>query len=106
MLDHIASVKGGVITLENHVVDGGIGSLMAETMADAGVGKRLVRLGLKDTYAHGGSRAYLMRYYGLDALALVHGIEDLMGQKFGITEDDLSAARVEAVHSLVKAEGL
>jgi transketolase len=106
MLDHIASVKGGVITLENHVVDGGIGSLLAETMADNGVGKRLIRLGLKDTYAHGGSRAYLMRYYGLDALALVHGIEDLMGQKFGITENDLSTARVDAVHSLVKAEGL
>lgn len=106
MLDHIQSVKGGVITLENHLTEGGIGSLMAEIMADNGVGKKLLRLGLKDTYAHGGSRAYLMRYYGLDALALVKGVETLMGQKFGITEDDLDAARVEAVHSLVKAEGL
>ena len=52
------------VTLENHVTEGGVGSLVAETMADAGIGKRLVRLGLKDTYAHGGSRAYLMRYYG------------------------------------------
>ncbi|MEO9825083.1 MAG: transketolase C-terminal domain-containing protein [Paracoccaceae bacterium] len=106
MLDHINSVKGGVITLENHVTEGGIGSLMAEIMADNGVGKRLMRLGLKDTYAHGGSRAYLMRFYGLDALALTKGVEALMGQKFGITEDDLAAARVDAVHSLAKAEGL
>ncbi len=75
-------------------------------MADAGVGKRLVRLGLKDTNAHGGSRAYLMRYYGLDALALVGGIEDLMGQNFGVTEDDLAEACVDDVHSLVKAEAL
>jgi transketolase len=106
MLDHINSVKGGVVTLENHVTEGGIGSLMAEIIADNGVGKKLKRLGLKDTYAHGGSRAYLMRYYGLDALALTQGIEDLMGQKLGITEEDLSAARVDAVHSLAKAEGL
>ncbi|WP_299724905.1 transketolase C-terminal domain-containing protein [uncultured Tateyamaria sp.] len=106
MLDHINSVKGGVVTLENHVTEGGIGSLMAEIMADNGVGKKLKRLGLNDTYAHGGSRAYLMRYYGLDALALTQGIEDLMGQKLGITEEDLSAARVDAVHSLAKAEGL
>ncbi len=106
LLDHIASVKHGVITLENHVTEGGIGSLVAEAMADAGVGKRLVRLGLKDTYAHGGSRAYLMRYYGLDAIALVRGIEDLMGQKFNVSEQDLDVARVEAVHSLAKAEGL
>ncbi|PCJ89061.1 MAG: transketolase, partial [Hyphomicrobiales bacterium] len=64
------------------------------------------RLGLKDTYAHGGSRAYLMRYYGLDALALVGGAEQLLGQKFGISEDDLDAVRVDAVHSNAKAEGL
>jgi transketolase len=106
LLDHIGAVKHGVITLENHVTEGGIGSLTAEIMADNGVGKKLLRLGLKDTYAHGGSRAYLMRYYDLDALALVQGVEKLMDQKFGITEEDLDTARVEAVHSLVKAEGL
>ena len=40
------------------------------------------------------------------ALALVGGIEDLMGARFGITEDDLATARVDDVHSLVKAEAL
>lgn len=106
LLDHIGSVRHGVITLENHVTEGGIGSLVAETMADAGVGKRLIRLGLKDTYAHGGSRAYLMRHYGLDALALVRGIETLTEQEFGISESDLDTARVDDVHSLAKAEAL
>ena len=47
-----------------------------------------------------------MRYYGLDALALVKGIESLLGEEFDITEDDLDAARVDDVHSLVKAEAL
>lgn len=106
MLDHIHSVKGGVITLENHVTEGGIGSLLAEIIADNGVGKKLVRLGLKDTYAHGGSRPYLMNYYGLDAIALVKGVERLTGQVLNISEEDLTSARVEAVHSTVKAEGL
>lgn len=106
LLDHIGGVTHGVVTLENHVTEGGIGSLVAETMADAGIGKRLVRLGLKDTYAHGGSRPYLMRYYGLDALALVGGIEALMDERFGITEDDLATARVDDVHSLQKEEAL
>ncbi len=106
LLDHIGSIRHGVVTLENHVTEGGIGSLTAETMADAGIGKRLIRLGLKDTYAHGGSRPYLMRYYGLDALALVKGLEDIMQQDFGISENDLAQARFDDVHSLVKAEGL
>ncbi|SFT86379.1 transketolase family protein [Sedimentitalea nanhaiensis] len=106
MLDHIGSVRHGVVTLENHVTEGGIGSLLAEIMADNGTGKRLVRLGLKDTYAHGGSRPYLMKHYGLDATALVAGVERVMGAALDIGEADLAAARIEAVHSTVKAEGL
>jgi transketolase len=106
MLDHIGSVSRGVVTLENHVTEGGVGSLVAEIMADNGVGKRLKRLGLRDTYAHGGSRPYLMRHYGLDATALVRGVEDLLGEDLGVTEADLAEARVEAVHSTQKAEAL
>ena len=106
LLDHIAAVRHGVVTMENHVTEGGIGSLVAEIMADHGVGKRLVRLGLRDTYAHGGSRPYLMRYYGFDAHALVAGVERLVGQRFGISDAALDAARIEAVHSAAKAEAL
>ncbi|TNC68501.1 transketolase family protein [Rubellimicrobium roseum] len=106
IVDHAVSVRHGVVTLENHLVTGGIGSMVAEALAEAGLAKRLVRLGLQDTYAHGGSRPYLMRHYGLDALALVRGVERLTGQSTGITEEDLSAVRVEAVHSAVKAEAL
>ena len=78
--------RHGVVTLENHVTEGGIGSLVAEIMADHGVGKRLIRLGLKDTYAHGGSRPYLMRHYGLDASALVAASKSYSAATFGITE--------------------
>lgn len=106
IVDHAASVKHGVVTLENHLVTGGLGSMVAEAMADAGLGRRLIRLGLQDTYAHGGSRPYLMKYYGMDALTLVRAIEDLTGQQTGIDEDALGAVRVEAVHSAVKAEAL
>lgn len=106
LLDHLHSVRHGVVTLENHVTEGGIGSLVAETIADAGIAKRLIRLGLKDTYAHGGSRPYLMRTYGLDAPALVAAIERLTGESFGISDADLDAVRIDAVHSSAKAEAL
>lgn len=80
--------------------------MVAEALAEAGLPRRLIRLGLQDTYAHGGSRPYLMRYYGLDALSLVRAVERLMGAETGITEDALGAVRVDAVHSAVKAEAL
>lgn len=106
ILESIEASRYGVITLENHTIIGGLGSAVAEKMADAGSGKRLLRLGLRDTYAHGASRPYLMKEYGLDAAALVTGVEQLTGKTTGITEEDLSASRVEATHSLAKAEGL
>lgn len=101
-----AQARYGVITLENHTIIGGLGTAVAETLAEAGLGKKLVRMGLKDTYAHGGSRHYLMREYGLDALALVGEVEKLLGASLGISGDDLAAVRLEAVHSDAKAEAL
>ncbi|MBU1495179.1 MAG: transketolase [Actinobacteria bacterium] len=106
ILDSITRARHGVVTLENHTVVGGLGSAVAEMMAENAIGKRLVRLGLQDTYAHGGSRSYLMREYGLDASALVRGVEELTGRATGISESDLDAVRIEQVHSLAKAEAL
>ena len=96
----------GVITLENHLTTGGLGSAVAEYAADNGIGCRLTRLGLRDTYAHGASRPYLMHEYGLDAVALTAAVERLLGEPLGIVEADLDAVRLDAVHSLAKAEAL
>jgi transketolase len=106
IVDHAASVRHGVVTLENHLITGGIGSMVAEALAEAGLPRRLIRLGLQDTYAHGGSRPYLMQHYGMDALSLVRAVERLTGKGTGIDEDALGAVRIDAVHSLVKAEAL
>lgn len=100
------SARYGVITMENHTIIGGLGSAAAEMMAEAGLGQKLVRLGLKDTYAHGASRPYLTKKYGLDALALVRAVESLMRASFGLTEADLAAVRLTAAHSAAKAEAL
>ena len=102
----IAESRYGAITFENHSVIGGLGSIVAECMAEAGVGKKLRRLGLQDTFAHGASRRYLMREYGLDAVALITLVEEVLHERFGITEQDLSETYTPAVHSNAKAEAL
>jgi transketolase len=101
----LAATKRGVIVLENHSVIGGLGSAVAETMAELGCGVPLVRLGLQDTYAHGASKEYLMRKYGLDAWAVVGASERLLGHELGIDEDVLAAVPV-AVVTGAKAEDL
>ena len=98
--------KKGVVTLENHVINGGLGSMVAEIIAEEGLGLKLRRLGLNDTFAHGASKPYLMKKYGLDAGALSTAIGDLLGRDLAIDDSEFAAARLDAVHSAVKAEAL
>lgn len=81
VLEAIRNSKYGVITMENHSIIGGLGTIVAEKMAEDGIGKKLVRIGIKDTFVHGASKQYLMKEYGLDATALISEIEKLTGKK-------------------------
>jgi len=106
VFDAIAKSRHGVITMENHTIVGGLGSIIAEKMAESGMDKKLVRIGLRDTYAHGASKQYLLKKYGIDAMALIKETERLVGSRFNITENELAESHIAAVHSLAKAEAL
>lgn len=80
-----------VITLENHLVTGGLGSAIAELMAQHGLGRPLVRLGLADTYAAGGTRAYLFERFGLSAAAVAAAAERLLGVRADVETSPLAA---------------
>ena len=55
-----------VVTAENHTVIGGLGSAVAEVLAEEGLGRRLRRVGIRDTFAEGAQNATsLFRKYGL-----------------------------------------
>lgn len=56
-----------VVTAENHVVTGGLGSLVAETMFERGIGRRPVRIGIPDRFIECGSVPFLQEKYGLTA---------------------------------------
>jgi transketolase len=64
---------GGVVTIEEHVIDGGLGGLVAETCLEAGVVPRgFARIGLRGGFSSiVGSQDYLRRHYGLDHGAIV-----------------------------------
>jgi transketolase len=60
-----------VITAENHSIVGGLGSAVAEALAEAGVATVLRRVGIADTFAEAGSREYLFAKYGLGTLDII-----------------------------------
>ena len=106
VLTALRSARKGVITMENHLITGGLGSAVAEVMAENGIGTPLHRIGLQDTYAHGASQAYLLREYDLDAMSLVRTAEHAIGRTLGIDAADLAPVRVAATHSSAKVEAL
>ena len=106
VLEAIAKSRYGVITMENHTVIGGLGTIIAEKMAETGMGKKLVRIGLCDTFSHGASKQYLLKEHKMDALSLIKEVETMSGQQFNISEDELSKTYIAAVHSAAKAEAL
>ena len=60
-----------LVTAENHVITGGLGSAVADTLADAGVATRLRRIGIPDCFCDSGSIPQLVKQYRMDAASIV-----------------------------------
>jgi transketolase len=68
----VASKATAVITAENHLIAGGLGTAVAEALAEAGLGRPLRRIGLRDTFAEGSLTApYLFGKYGLSTQSII-----------------------------------
>jgi transketolase len=83
-LDHdeilaAARETGAILTVEEHNVTGGLGSAVAEVLADAGVGVRFRRHGVPDEHVVIGPPAALYDRYRLDA----SGVESLARELIG-----------------------
>ena len=73
-----AQEAGAVLTVEEHNVTGGLGSAVAETLADAGVAARLRRLGVPDVHVVLGPPAALYAHYQLDAAGIESAARQLL----------------------------
>jgi len=67
------------LTVETHSVTGGLGSLVAEVIADHGIGTRLVRLGVRaGSKGRSGSPAHMHARHGLDKAGIVKAARSLL----------------------------
>jgi transketolase len=81
ILDHASRVPV-VVTVEEHTVIGGLGSAVAEIIAEANFdpAKRFQRIGIPDAFAHKyGSQESLMRHYGITSDGIVSAVQRLLG---------------------------
>lgn len=107
VLAALGQTRHGVVTVENHSTIGGLGSIVAELIAENGVAARLRRVGVPDTFTHGGQRDYLFSHYGLDGVGIVRAVEELLGRSTGVDADGLGAqGQLTATAANAKAEAL
>lgn len=67
-----------IVTVENHQIVTGLGSLVCEIVGDIGNGPRISRLGIPNTWAPGGTLGYIRKQLGLDAPQLAHRIQGML----------------------------
>jgi 1-deoxy-D-xylulose-5-phosphate synthase len=81
LLLEIAATHDMIVTVEDGCKTGGAGSAVAEHLAEAGILKPLLVLGLPDVFIEHGDPAVLMSMQGLDARGIHKGISEAI-QKF------------------------
>ncbi|MBQ8210201.1 MAG: transketolase family protein [Clostridia bacterium] len=75
-----------IITVEDHNVIGGLGSAVAEVMAEAGKGCAFRKLGHQDKFAPIGLHEDIMNCVGIDSNGIINAVRETMQMDF--EEDD------------------
>ena len=75
-----AKKTGTVVTVENHYVNNGLGSAVAEVLCEE-CPTPLIRLGSQDKFGEVGSRDFLAAKFGINAEAIVKAAEKAVANK-------------------------
>jgi len=77
-----AASAGAVVTVENHLVSGGLGGAAADLLAEE-MPVPVGRVGLRDTFAEPGTTEYLFSKYGLTARSIAETAMQTLKRKRG-----------------------
>lgn len=78
MLRWVADNFKRVVTVEDGVLNGGVGSAVADWMLDNGYAPHIIRLGIDDEFVEHGTVAQLKHLCGYDAEGILRAIKQLM----------------------------
>lgn len=72
--------KGNIFTVEDHSIIGGLGSSVAEIIAEEGITGKLNRIGVNDVFPESGAPSDLYEKYGLSADKIKERISNELGK--------------------------
>jgi transketolase len=74
--------RAPILTLEEHSMIGGLGSAVADVIAQSGRGVKFKKIALPDDYCHRvGSQDVLRKHYGLDVEGLQKQVLEFLGSE-------------------------
>ena len=79
-IDAAAAETGAIVTAEEHLLHGGLGSIVAQVLA-SGAPVPLASLGIKDTYCKSGKPEELLEANGLTAGDIVDAVKSVLARK-------------------------
>lgn len=75
-----AKNSGAILTVEDHNILGGLGSIVADVLMEAGVPCRLKKIGIPDHFVEFGYPEELYPYYGMDAAGVAKTALEFLGK--------------------------
>lgn len=66
-----------IITVEDHNIIGGLGSAVCEVLSE-NYPKKVIRMGIKDTFGRSGTAESLIKYFEIDSEAIVKKVEEII----------------------------
>jgi len=80
LVKQLAQTHDAIVTVEEGAIMGGAGSAVAEALAEAGIVKPILHLGLPDKFIDQGDCAQLLALCGLDAAGIAASIRQRFGK--------------------------
>ncbi len=84
----------GIVTVEDHTTEGGLGSIVCEVVAEQGLTVPVYRHGIYDTFTESGSPAALESKYKLDTAGICNVIERFYAQIPGMKSEKATAKKL------------
>ena len=103
LIDKLVSARH-VVTVENHWVSSGLGSIVSRVLHTHGASTLLHTVGVGDTFTHGGSAGYLEDFYGIGSAHIERAIRMALGEQVSDIGSTRSGGDIRLTEGV--AEGL
>src|SRR6201989_2123722 len=81
LLKELAATTGAILTIEEHMVNGGLGEACAAVLIQEGYNKPFKILGIPDEYTVTGSQVEILNHYGISESGITQIVLDLLNRK-------------------------